>query len=200
VNLMYLISKLIKKIQIPSIKNSKIDKTSKINANTQIVNTTIGRYSYTGYNCMIIETHIGNFCSIANNVVIGGANHPIDWVSTSPVFHQGKNTLNKNFSNHEFNTYKKTIIGNDVWIGNNSLIKSGLIIGHGAIIGMGSVVTKNIGNYEIWAGNPAKLIRKRFSDEYIQKILEIGWWDFEDDKIHEISKEFDQITKFFIKD
>ena len=78
---------------------------------------------------------------------------------------------------------KKTIIGNDVWIGDRALIKEGVVIGDGAVIGMGSVVTKNVPPYEIWAGNPARFIRKRFDEEIIKELLEMRWWDFDEDTI-----------------
>ena len=74
------------------------------------------------------------------------------------------------------------VIGNDVWIGLNTTILSGISIGDGAIIGAESLVTKNVGPYEIWGGNPAKFIKKRFDDDTIQKLLEIKWWDWEDRK------------------
>ncbi|ABE04565.1 Acetyltransferases [Rickettsia bellii RML369-C] len=75
------------------------------------------------------------------------------------------------------------MLGNDVWIGTESLIMSGIKIADGAIVGARSLVTKNIGAYEIWGGNPARLIKKRFSDEDIEKLLQIKWWDWSDDKI-----------------
>ncbi len=131
------------------------------------------KYSYIGNYCTVINSEIGKFCSIADNCIIGGANHPIGWVSTSPVFHQGKNVLRKNFSALEFVTTTRTFIGNDVWIGSNCLIKSGIKISDGAVIGMGSVVTKNVGPYEIWAGNPAKMIKGRFADSIIDDLLAI---------------------------
>lgn len=128
--------------------------------------------------------------------MIGGANHPITWVSTSPVFHGGKNILRKNFATHEFETTKKTIIGNDVWIGNNCLIKSGINICDGAVIGMGSVVTKDVGPYEIWGGNPAKMIRKRFDDLTIEKLIQSKWWGLEDNDLEIKSKEFNDICTY----
>ncbi len=74
-------------------------------------------------------------------------------------------------------------IGNDVWIGYGAIILSGVCIGHGAVIGAGSVVTKDVGNYEIVAGNPARLIRKRFDDETITQLLALKWWDWPLEKI-----------------
>lgn len=194
-NLLYYWSKILIKIRGKSIRGSKLQKTTKINSGSNIVNSTIGKYTYCGYDCWIIETQIGNFCSISNNVRIGGPNHPIDWVSMSPVFHIGRNVFKKNFFEHDYAPYKNTIIGNDVWIGENVLIKAGIKIGNGAVIGMGSVVTKNIGDYEIWAGNPAKYIRKRFDDEIIKELNKIGWWNLSDEKISEIARYFNSPSK-----
>ena len=109
----------------------------------------------------------------------------------------GKNLLRKNFSEHHFNAIEKTHIGNDVWIGSGVLIKSGINIGDGAIIGAGSIVTHDVPPYEIWAGSPARLIRKRFDDETISKLLEIKWWDWEDKKIKRYSDFFDSPQRLF---
>jgi acetyltransferase-like isoleucine patch superfamily enzyme len=195
-NLFYLISKAIKKIQIPAIIKSKIDETARVSSASHIVNSILGKYSYIGNSCTIVSTQIGSFCSIADNCIIGGASHPIEWVSSSPVFHEGKNIMRNNFSTHKYQTVKNTIIGNDVWIGNNCLIKSGITIRDGAVIGMGSVVTKNVGPYEVWAGNPAKLIRKRFSDEQIEKLLSSGWWKWDDIRISNKASSFNDVEKF----
>lgn len=192
----YLFSKLVKKIQIPAIKNSKVDHTSKICSGSHFVNSTIQKYSYIGNYCTIIYTNIGAYCPIADNCIIGGASHPMNWVSTSPVFFSGKNVLRKNFADHIYSDIRITSIGNDVWIGNNCLIKSGVQISDGAIVGMGSVLTKNIGPYEIWAGNPAKMIRKRFSDENIKKLLDYNWWSLDVREVSEIGSNFNDVDKF----
>ena len=149
-----------KKIRGAAIKDSSIDCSSKVEAGSLVVGSTMGRYSFCGYDCKIINCEIGMFCSIADHVSIGCAQHPIDWVSTSPVFYKGRDSVKKKFSEFPRNIDLRTYIGNDVWIGENVLIKGGVKIGNGAIIGMGSIVTKNVGDYEIWAGNPARCIRK----------------------------------------
>ncbi|MHB1484066.1 MAG: CatB-related O-acetyltransferase [Saccharofermentanales bacterium] len=192
----YFLSKFIKRLHLPAIKNSRIDNTSKVCSGSHLVNIQIEKYSYIGNFCTIINTEMGKFCSIADNCIIGGESHPLDWVSTSPVFYAGKNIMKKNFSKHEFSSKKKTKIGNDVWIGNNCLIKSGLEIGDGAIIGMGSVLTKDVGAYEIWAGNPAKFIRKRFNEKIIISLLNNKWWEWNEDKILSSSKNFNNINEF----
>ena len=171
------------------VRNSTIHKKASIGNGAQVVDCTIGRYTY-AYECRLIHADIGAFCSIAPNVVIGGAAHPVDWVSSSPVFYKGKNVLHKNFSDNSFEEFKRTTIGNDVWIGSNCLIKSGVTIGDGAIIGMGSVVTHDIPPYEVWAGNPAKCIKKRFSEDVIAELLESQWWEWSEEKLMEYGKYF----------
>lgn len=86
----YLWSKLLKKIRGSAIVNSTVHHTSKIYSGSHIVSTTIGKYTYSGYDCEIINAKIGSFCSIAGGVKIGGAMHPTNWVSTSPLFYEGR--------------------------------------------------------------------------------------------------------------
>lgn len=192
-NIKFYYAKLIEKFQIPIIKESKIHKNSKVASKSSVYFSTVEKYSYIGKNCLIIKASIGRYNSIANNVIIGGANHPLNWASTSPVFHEGKNILGKNLASLNFETSYKTLIGNDVWIGSNALIKGGIEISDGAVIGMGSIVTKNVGPYEVWAGNPAKFIKKRFSEEIIKELLEIKWWNLKDSDIKKIANHFNDV-------
>lgn len=185
--LKYLWSKFFKKLGGSSIINSTIHSTSKVEANSQVVNSKFDKHSFCGYNCDIINCDIGSFCSIANNVVIGGGMHPIEWVSTSPVFYFGRDSVKAKFSIHQRNKPLKTIIGNDVWIGNNSLIKQGVKIGTGSVIGMGSIVTKDVEAYSIVGGSPARLIKKRFSDELIERLLQSKWWELDEKVLLELS-------------
>lgn len=191
-----LFSKLMKKIQISSIRSSEIDKKAKIASQSNIVSLKIGKYSYVGNGCTISNVEIGKFCSVADNCIIGGASHPIEWISTSPVFHEGNNILGKNFSKHSFQTTKRTYIGNDVWIGNNCLIKSGVTVGNGSIVGMGSVVTKDIPSFEIWAGNPARKIRDRFQNEIKEDLNVIEWWNYPEELLAKNAKNSNNVKKF----
>jgi len=186
--LSYIWSKFFTKMRGKSLRGSCVDKSSFVNSGCNIVDSKIGRYTYLGYDCWVTKADIGAFCSISNNVRIGGAAHPMEFVSMSPVFHNGKNVLKKNFSEHEFEPFKNTSVGNDVWIGENSIIKAGVSIGNGAVIGTGSVVTKNVGAYEIWAGNPARLIRKRFDDDTAAAIENSLWWEYDDKKLGQMAK------------
>ena len=180
----------------PALKKCNIDKTSAVCSKSELNDVSIGRYSYVGNQCLMVNVKIGNFCSIADNCYIGAENHPLMRVSTSPVFHQGKNVLKKNFANFEKIEAATTTIGNDVWIGRGSSVKSGVTIGNGAIVGMGSVVTKNIPSYEIWAGIPAKKIRDRFIYEEKKMFEKIKWWEWSDEMIILRSNLFDNTEHF----
>ena len=126
---------------------------------------------------------IGRYCSISTHVVIFlGSEHRTDWVSTYPFPSLWKEA--RSINGHPFSK-GDVAIGNDVYIGYNVTILSGVTIGDGAAIGACSVVTRNIPPYAIVAGNPAQVIRYRFDDETIRKLLEIKWWNWPNDKVAE---------------
>ena len=165
--LTYIWAKFVKKIRGAAIINSTIHPTSKVEAGSQFVNSLMDKYSFCGYGCDINDCSIGAFCSIANNVVIGGGAHPIEWASTSPVFYNNRDSVKKKFSRFEREPHKRTFIGNDVWIGHSAILIQGVRVGDGAVIGAGAVVTKSFPPYSIIGGVPAKLIRMRFTPEQI---------------------------------
>lgn len=127
---------------------------------------------------------IGKFCMIASDVkfIMNGANHLTDAISTYPfaIFGNGwEDAMDGKTYPHKGDL----IIGNDVWIGYNATIMAGVTIGDGAIIGANSTVVKDVEPYTVVGGNPAQQIKKRFSDEVIQKLLELKWWDWDIEKI-----------------
>ena len=135
------------------------------------------------------KLRIGKFCSIAEGVTVFlGANHRVDWFTTFPFGHYKETEFPKVKKDHGHPSTKGDVtIGNDVWLGTSCTIMSGIKIGDGAVVAANSVVTKDVPPYTIVAGNPAKQIRKRFSDEVINKLLELKWWNKSESEINEIS-------------
>ena len=127
---------------------------------------------------------IGKFCMIASDVkfIMNGANHLTKSISSYPFAIFGKNWKDAMIGK-QYPTKGNTEVGNDVWIGFNSTIMPGIKIGDGAIIATNSTVTKNVEPYSIVGGNPAKEIKKRFTKEQIEKLLEIKWWNWDIEKI-----------------
>jgi len=147
-----------------------------------IQQTEMGRFSYIGYNSTVYGARIGRFCSIASGARIGLGMHPVDQVSTSPVFYSPHNVFGKNWVEDRYreHEYQEVVIGHDVWIGANVLVMGGLTIGHGSIVAAGAVVTKDVEPYSIVGGVPAKLIKKRFPPEMAKAIESTAWWDAEE--------------------
>ncbi|GAA4841806.1 CatB-related O-acetyltransferase [Algivirga pacifica] len=127
---------------------------------------------------------IGKFCMIASDVkfIMNGANHLSQALSTYPFAIFG-NGWEKAMEGKSYPQKGDIVIGNDVWIGYNATIMAGVTIGDGAIIATNATVVKDVEPYSIVGGNPAQEIRKRFSEEEIQKLLELKWWDWDLDKI-----------------
>jgi len=132
---------------------------------------------------------IGKFCQIAEGAqfIMNGANHQMNCASTFPFYiFEGWQKHAKTPELSELPLKGDTIIGNDVWIGQNATIMPGVHIGDGAIIGMNSTVAKNIPPYSIAAGNPARVIKKRFDDELRNLMLKLKWWDRSIDEIKKL--------------
>lgn len=157
---------------------SVIHKNAQVYRFSKVVNSIIGRYTYIGIGTKVINVEIGQFCSIATNVYIGLESHTLANISTSPIFTEKYNALRQSWTNKDIHlSSERTIVGNDVWIGYGALIKAGVKIGDGAIIGAGAVVVKDVPPYAIVGGVPAKIIRYRFSEMVISRLLDLKWWN-----------------------
>ena len=142
------------------------------------LNLTVGAFSYLANDSHLYDVTIGRYCSIGDNVHIL-SQHPTETFSTSPVFYE--DVFDEPFRARQRSSFKnlaRTNIGNDVWIGSGVKIKTGLTIGDGAVIGAGSVVTKDVAPFSIVAGVPAKLIKMRFSQDTIERIQKLAWWQY----------------------
>jgi len=183
-----------------NLLNSNISEKSKIYGNCTLVDFELDDYSYVGKNAMISLTRIGKFCSIGPNFVCGYGIHPTSGISTAPMFYA--NNISNGITlckESKIEERKLITIKNDVWIGLNVTILDGVTIGNGAIVAAGAVVTKNIPDYAIYGGVPAKLIKYRFNKEQIVSLLKIKWWNFEFEKLSEVEKSFFDIDGFIKK-
>ena len=155
----------------------------------------VGKYTRIKPGCVLKNVVIGNYCSFANDVMVGLGQHPTNLISTNSIFY--KSGITSRFARHiEFQEEKVTYIGNDVWIGYNATIMGGSVIGDGAIVASGALVNNDVEPYTIVAGQPAKVIGKRFTDEQIEWLLQFKWWDKPVDWIVEHAEEFDNIDMF----
>jgi acetyltransferase-like isoleucine patch superfamily enzyme len=127
---------------------------------------------------------VGNFSGIHSSAVfvVAGLHH-MDWITTFPIRDRlmGKKGADGPFGKGHIE------VGSDVWIGYEALILSGVTLGHGSVVGARAVVTKDVRPYAIVAGNPAREIRRRFSDDQIEALLRIAWWEWPDEKVFELA-------------
>jgi acetyltransferase-like isoleucine patch superfamily enzyme len=153
----------------------------------------VGRFTYGHEDIHVREwgegfnLEIGQFCSIADGVTVFlGGNHRTDYISTYPFGHVFQNRLgNEKVKGHP-QSNGDVSIGNDVWIGSGTTILSGVSIGNGAVLAARSLITKNVEPYQVVGGNPAKVIRERFSPDVVRILEELAWWDLDLDEIKDL--------------
>lgn len=157
---------------------STVSNKARIYASSKVYRSSVGDYSYIGNKTAVVYASIGKFCSIANECHIGMGTHTLRNVSTSPIFTEKNNGTGHTWTNVSTkNPFKHVEIGNDVWIGFRAVILGGVKIGDGAVVGAGAVVTKDVPPYAIVGGVPAKIIKYRFCEKEIKKLLELSWWN-----------------------
>lgn len=156
---------------------------------------TIGAFSYFGTG-VFHNAQIGRYCSVADGLKLGVGRHPTDFLTSSPVTYKNFLGFEQHFIDRQpdwqrtlpnsgpLEIWPRNRVGNDVWIGTNVFIKDGTAIGDGAIIGAHAVVTHDVAPYQIMGGNPARVIRHRFPDRTVEKLLKLQWWRY---NIYELS-------------
>ena len=157
---------------------SRISRKAKVYGHVQLSNATMGDYSYIGRNSRLIHADVGKFCSIGGQSAIGMGTHTLDKLSTSPIFTEEHNATTHSWVKQStVEPFKRTTIGNDVWIGQRVMIMGGVTVGDGAVIGAGAIVTKDVPPYAIAVGVPARVMRFRFSETQIEALMKLKWWD-----------------------
>lgn len=175
------------------VRKSSLGTHIRIDRNNFLTNVHLGDYSYTGPFDMIFHCNIGKFVSISYGVTIGAPEHNYHLLTThSFIYNKEYNLLDEDqlIRNDKFD--KPLNIGNDVWIGCNSTILRGVTIGDGAVIGANSLVNKDVPPFAIVAGCPARIIKYRFDQETINRIIHMEWWNWPEEKIRENPSLFTQ--------
>ena len=167
-----------------TVAGSRMEGHGSIGHDSTIGSCEIGAFTYFSKQVDFYQTRIGRYCSIGPGVLCNPGMHPVHFVSTSPVFYKSGASCNMTFASaDQFCENGRVEIGNDVWIGAKSVIKDGVTIGDGAVIGAGAVVVKNVPPYAIVGGVPARIIRYRFSQEQIDRLLRTQWWNWDQTKL-----------------
>lgn len=179
------------------MNNVSLGKHSKLYHKYSLSNVSIGHYSYIGRNSYVDNTTIGNFCSIGPNFTCGIGIHSVNSLSTAPCFYSTRKQCGYSFSSKDkCDEVLPVTIGSDVFVGANVTILSGVSIGDGAVVAAGAVVVKDVPPFAIVGGVPAKIIRFRFSNDIINKLLDIKWWNWSDEQLPFVEQYFESPESF----
>lgn len=183
-----------------TLRNTITGKQVKYSNPFTIISCKVGDYTYIAMNSRIFNTSIGKFCSIGPNFLCGWGVHPVDGVSTHPMFYstmkQNGLTLSKT---NKVQEQKLITIGNDVFIGMNVTVLDGVTIGDGAVVGAGCVVSKDVPPYAIVIGCPMKILRFRFDKKNRKELYDSQWWNFSEDKLRMVEENIFNVEKFVSK-
>lgn len=175
------------------VRDCRFGRYTEVGARTQIAETELGDYSYVVNDGEIISTSIGKFCSIAAMVRVNPGNHPTWRATQSHVVYRASRYFEGEPDEAEFFDWRRSTpvtIGHDVWIGHGAVILPGRIIGTGAVVAAGAVVTRDVSPYTIVGGLPAKPIRQRFPAAIGERLMRLGWWDWDHERVRAALPDF----------
>ena len=179
----------------PSAKlhDTRLGAYTEVGARTILHDVTMGDYSYVVNDAQITYTTIGKFCSIAAMTRINPGNHPMHRATQAHFTYRSSAYFEGESDDTDFFDWRRqhhVHIGHDVWIGHGAIVLPGRNIGTGAVIAAGAIVTKDVPAYTIVAGNPARIVRRRFSEEVAGRLARLAWWDWDHDKLRAALPDF----------
>jgi phosphonate metabolism protein (transferase hexapeptide repeat family) len=179
-----------------SVRDSKLGSYTEVGARTTLAEVEMGDYSYVVHDSQIIYATIGKFCSIASHTRVNPGNHPLERVMLSHVTYRasayGLGEDEAGF--FDWRRGHRVTLGHDVWLGHGVIVLPGVAIGNGAAIGAGAVVTKDVPDFAVAVGNPARVLRYRFPEEIRAALARIAWWDWPREKLAAALKDIRELT------
>jgi phosphonate metabolism protein (transferase hexapeptide repeat family) len=176
-----------------SVQGCTLGRYTEIGARTRLLETVLGDYSYIVQDGEVFATRIGKFCSIASHVRINPGNHPMQRASQAHFTYRASRYFPGEADEAGFFDWRRATpvtIGHDVWIGHGAIILPGRSIGTGAVVAAGAIVTKDVAPYTIVAGNPARMIRRRFPEPVAARLMALAWWDWDHETLRRALPDF----------
>ena len=168
------------------VRDSQLGPWTAVGARTTIAESSMGAYSYVVNDSGIVWAEIGKFCSIAARTRLNPGNHPMERVALHRFTYRTRSYRLAEEDDHEFFAWRRShrvVLAVDVWIGHGAVILPGVTIGTGAAVGAGAVVSREIPNFAVATGVPARVKRYRFPEELQERLLRLAWWDWERERL-----------------
>jgi phosphonate metabolism protein (transferase hexapeptide repeat family) len=179
------------------IRDCRLGRYTEVGAKTILIETILDDYSYIVHDGEVAGTTIGKFCSIASHVRINPGNHPMHRASQAHFTYRSGQYWPEEADDAAFFDWRRAhpvTIGHDVWIGHGVVILPGRTIGTGAVVGAGSIVTRDVAPYTIVAGNPARVIRRRFEETTAERLQALAWWDWDHERLRQALPDFRNLS------
>lgn len=179
------------------IQGCRLGRYTEVGARTSLTETVLDDYSYIVHDGEVAGTTIGKFCSIASHVRINAGNHPMHRASQAHFTYRSRQYWPEEADDAAFFDWRRAhpvTIGHDVWIGHGAVILPGRTIGTGAVVGAGSIVTRDVAPYTIVAGNPGRVIRRRFEETTAERLEALAWWDWDHERLRKALPDFRNLS------